>query len=73
MNRMWLGLGFVVLGLVMALVGRFTPGFDLHPVTTGLIAIGLVMTGVSLVERRLDHDDDDARPAARDHARTPRR
>lgn len=54
MSRLLVGVVFVVLGLVLALVGRATLGPDLHPVATGLIAVGLVMTGVSLVERRLD-------------------
>jgi hypothetical protein len=54
MSRLLLGLVFVAVGLLLALLGGSFMGPDMHPIATGLIAIGLVMTGASLVERRLD-------------------
>ncbi len=54
MGRLFWGLSFVALGLLLALLGGSFMGPDMHPVATGLIAVGLVMTGAALVERRLD-------------------
>jgi len=54
MGRLFVGLGFCVVGLVLGLLGGMLPGFDFGPMATGLIAIGLVTSGVALVEKKLD-------------------
>lgn len=54
MSRLWVGIMMALLGLLLGFAGSMTFGPDLRPVATGLIAVGLVMASVSLVERRLD-------------------
>ncbi|MCC6621615.1 MAG: hypothetical protein IT385_10200 [Deltaproteobacteria bacterium] len=54
MGRVVIGVVLVAVGIVLGLVGQPLLGADLHPVTTGLIAIGLVAIGVGVAERRFD-------------------
>lgn len=47
------GLAALVVGLVLALIGQQVVSPEhAHPIGTGLIAVGIVATGVALVERR---------------------
>jgi hypothetical protein len=58
-----LGLFALVVGILFALVGQqLIAPEHVHPIGTGLIAVGVVATAVALVERK----DERAR---RDHAR----
>jgi hypothetical protein len=54
MRRCWIGCALVVIGLALAVLGGPLLGSDLRPVSTGFIAVGLVMAGAGLVEHRLD-------------------
>jgi hypothetical protein len=54
MSRLLVGIVLMGVGLVLALIGGAFMTPDMHPVATGLIAVGLVMTGAALIERRLD-------------------
>jgi len=53
MPRIVIGVVLVVLGVVLALVGQPLLEADLHPVSSGLVVIGLVALGVGVAERRL--------------------
>ena len=55
------GLVTLVFGLLLALVGQQVLAPEhVHPIGTGLIAIGVVATAVALIERRPVRDRDRA-------------
>lgn len=57
-----LGLFALVVGVLFALVGQQVLAPEhVHPIGTGLIAIGVVATAVALVERRQDRERDPIR------------
>lgn len=62
-HHLFLGLFALVVGILFALVGQQVLAPEhVHPIGTGLIAVGVVATTVALFERR----DERSR---RDHAR----
>lgn len=57
-HHLALGLAALVIGLLLALVGQHLIAPEhVHPIGTGLIAVGVVATLVSLVERLGDRAD----------------